>query len=332
MDKESSEQLSSAPKAPAADIRISAVVCTFNRRESLERTLESLENQTLSRDRYEVIVVDSASGDSTWAYVSELAAKRKNLIALREETAGLSRARNRGLRAANGAVVAFIDDDAEADPQWLSKIIEAFEAGGCSLGAVGGPVYPVWETGFPSWAPDELLSLYSIVDWGDKPRYLDGSVQWLVGTNIAFEKALLQSIGGFPVHLGRSGGNLISMEETQVCRRLERLGHPLYYSPDVIAHHHINNARLCRNWLAARQFYNGVSAALLEELEAEAAPGLARRSLFSFGYIRPIYHLKLIFQKRAGFFLLVCRFLRRAGFIYGRMLWAKRLSLEAVDD
>lgn len=94
---------------------LTILVCTHNRADLLRGALESLELQSLPRDRFEVLVVDNASTDGTPGVVAECAARgRVDLRSVREEELGLDAARNRGIREAAGTFVAFLDDDARA--------------------------------------------------------------------------------------------------------------------------------------------------------------------------------------------------------------------------
>jgi|GEM_PF-749637 len=113
--------------------RISVVVATFNRRESLRQLLESLMKQTLCMDHFEVIIVSDGSTDGTATMVSQLKSGFRNLDVLDLKNRGPGGARNAGARVARGKYLAFTDDDCLASPDWLEQIIHAFER----TGAVG---------------------------------------------------------------------------------------------------------------------------------------------------------------------------------------------------
>src|SRR2546430_8014065 len=99
-------------------IKISAIICTFKRPDYLRHALRSLCNQTLSREDYEIIVVDNAVEAEAEQVVREFQDGKINLRYVTEPEVGLSRARNTGLKVAAGRYVAYIDDDARADAQW----------------------------------------------------------------------------------------------------------------------------------------------------------------------------------------------------------------------
>jgi len=185
-------------------IKISAIICTFRRPDYLRHALRSLCEQSLPRDEYEIIVVDNAVEAEAEQVVREFEDGRINLRYLPEENVGLSRARNTGLKAANGRYVAYMDDDARADTNWLEALVAAFEKVSPPPAAVGGRVWLDWHGEKPSWVPERHLSLFTYVDHGDDAHAL-ASNEYLVGANIAFEKDALNAMGGFDPDLGRQG-------------------------------------------------------------------------------------------------------------------------------
>jgi GT2 family glycosyltransferase len=114
-------------------LKISVVVATFNRRESLSQLLESLAKQTLSPTFFEVVIVSDGSTDGTVELVRELSSSRENLRLLELKNRGPGAARNAGARAARGQYLAFTDDDCLTSKDWLEQLLAAFER----TGAVG---------------------------------------------------------------------------------------------------------------------------------------------------------------------------------------------------
>ena len=181
---------------------ISAIVCTHNRSDLLQNTIQSLLVQTLDQDDYEIIVVDNASTDDTAAVVKALARQDRRVRYVLESELGLSYARNAGVEAARADIVAFIDDDALADRRWLAALLHAFEVYPL-VWAVGGRALPLWEKDRPDWLHDALLIYLTVHDLGSQDRGL----QWpeiLVGTNCSFRRALFGRIGPFAVAQGEN--------------------------------------------------------------------------------------------------------------------------------
>jgi glycosyltransferase involved in cell wall biosynthesis len=276
-------------------MEISVIVCTRNRAASLRTTLESLARQTMDRQRFEVLVVDNGSTDDTGTVLARTGLD--NLRALTEPRVGLSRARNTGVAAATGDVVAFLDDDATAATDWLEAIAASLAH---DPGAVTGRVLPIWEDPRPPWLSDTMLPYLSIVDWGAAGGRLRPG-EWLCGTNMAIRRRTLVDVGGFPEQLGRIDGKLLSMEEVVVQRRLERRGVSVRYDPALVVHHRVPTARVSPEWLERRAFWQGVSSALCER---QSAGALAARP---WGY----------FVGFAGLLLVGCWRLMRRGEVHG---------------
>ena len=243
--------------------KISAVVCTHNRGRQLRGTLESLIDQSLAKEEYEIVVVDNGSTDQTKDVVEELA--RKSAVPMRyvyEENIGLSHARNRGIRESAGEIVAFIDDDALADPDWASALLSAYEQMPDAM-CIGGKVIPRWPSAQPRWWPNALLSYLGIVDFGLTVRRLYYP-RYPFGVNISFPKRVFTQVGLFSEHYGRNGRFLLSHEETEFCHRIERQGGRIFYTPGAVVTHVIQPERLSRRWLLRRGYWQGVSAARFE--------------------------------------------------------------------
>lgn len=234
---------------------ISAVICTHNRAGRLSVALQSLLSQSLDSNEYEILVVDNASTDQTRSVVKQVGLGRVRY--LYEPELGLSRARNTGYRHARGRYIAYLDDDAEADPGWLAAIVAVFsrqEKAGC----VTGKVLPIWEAPKPDWVSKEMEGPLSIYDCGDQEWELSEK-EWIIGTNMAFLKEVLEVSGGFLECLGRKGEILLSAEEAAMGYLIKRLGYQVLYSPRVKVHHYVPAERLDPNWILKRGFWQGVS-------------------------------------------------------------------------
>lgn len=257
---------------------VSAVICTHNRSAYLKKAIRSLIDQTLTRDGYEIIVVDNASTDDTKALFDSFGGIT-NARYIHEPVLGLSQARNTGWRSAAGRYVAYLDDDAMAAPDWLERIVRSFETVQPGPGCLGGKVAPIWETPRPAWLPRDLESSLTIVDWGDSPGFIDPDRQFLAGTNLAYPRSALAGIGGFSTALGRKGSRLLSNDEVLVSRALHRQGLRTYYDPLVCVTHHVPAERLTRGWFYDRCFWQGISSEVLQSIEDNRHRGRAHRLL-----------------------------------------------------
>jgi glucosyl-dolichyl phosphate glucuronosyltransferase len=243
--------------------RISAVVCTHNRAEYLEKALASLAGQSLPVSEFEVLVVDNASTDGTPHVVEALAGAMPNLRYLREDRLGLSWARNAGAHAARAPFLAFLDDDARAGPIWLERLLHLFEGTNPAPACIGGRVWLDWDGGPPSWLPPRYYSLYTFVDHGDEDRPL-GEREYLVGANIAFHRDILLSLGGFDPNLGRKGSMLLSGEESALVGKIRERGLPIHYAASASVWHAVPPMRRRRLWVWSRMFWDGASQPLID--------------------------------------------------------------------
>jgi glycosyltransferase involved in cell wall biosynthesis/GT2 family glycosyltransferase len=202
--------------APSIDRpTISVVVCAYTeeRLEVLGEALDSLRAQTQPAHEI-VLVIDHAPG--------LLAVARERwpdiTIVPNREQQGLSGARNTGVAEAGGEVVAFLDDDAVAQPDWLERLAAAY-ADPNVLGA-GGSVQPRWVEGKPGWFPPEFDWVVGCTHSG-MPQELE-PVRNLVGANMSFRRQPLLEVGGFSHDLGRVGTLPVGCEETDLSIRVHQ--------------------------------------------------------------------------------------------------------------
>jgi O-antigen biosynthesis protein len=197
--------------------RISVVVCSYNGSATIGETLDELGR--LEYPDYEVIVVDDGSTDS----VSEIA-HRYNVRLIRQENGGLSAARNTGLYAAEGEIVAYIDDDAYPDPHWLTYLAASFMQSG-HAGAGGPNLAP----------PEDGESADCIANAPGGPVHVlltDEIAEHIPGCNMAYRRECLMAIGGFDVRFRVAG------DDVDVCWRLQERGWTLGFSPAAVVWHH----------------------------------------------------------------------------------------------
>jgi glucosyl-dolichyl phosphate glucuronosyltransferase len=251
---------------------VSVIICTHNRVKDLGAAIGSVLSQGVDETFYETLVVDNASTDSTHDYVRARAAQVSNLKYIPETVLGLSRARNTGLGAAKGQYVAYIDDDAVANPGWLFQIPVAFAAGGPDVGCVAGKIDPIWGAPRPPWLHDNLLGCISVLDCSPVATRLEDH-QEPFGANVIYKRDALLRVGGFSTELGRKGARLLSNEEILLQRQLKRFGYATYYDPRVSVRHHVPADRLTKSWFKRRAYWQGVSDALLESY-VDSSPSL----------------------------------------------------------
>lgn len=266
-------------ESPTPCPAITAVVCTYNRANLLGRALESLAGQAMPSAEREIIVVDDGSTDDTPAVSARFAQAVPGLRVIRQPNAGLGAARNAGWRAARTQLVAFLDDDAIAPPDWLAEIQRGFAVGGERLAVLGGPIDPDWESPPPPWLTGDLQAWLTVFDLG--PRAISTRERPVFGgANMALRTSALADVGGFAEDLGRRGPTLLSHEESELWTRLAARGWSNAYLPGLRVRHFTPRARMTPAWFRRRLFWEGISVARREAWPRElTAPRRLRRWL-----------------------------------------------------
>ena len=245
-------------------MRASIVICTFNRRELLQRTLASIGQLQQVDGAGEVVIVDNASTDGTGPWLREHwlgAAPGPGWVRVlvEEEHLGHSYARNAGWRQARGEWVLYTDDDVTMAPDWAARLIAEGEASAAD--AVCGPVRPVWERSPPGWLVPELWGRLALVDHGQENCWLVEQQAHPVGANFGIRRHVLAELSGFDVRLGRVGSRLSSGEDLDLFRRLRASGRRVRYVAGAGLHHWIPATRLERRYFRRWHWQAGLADA-----------------------------------------------------------------------
>jgi GT2 family glycosyltransferase len=220
---------------------ISVVVCSFNGSRTIGQCLEAISK--LRYPAYEAIVVDDGSNDDTAA----IAAKNEVTL-IRTQNRGLSHARNVGWQAAKGEIVAYIDDDAYPDPDWLTYLAETFRSG--EFAGVGGPnLLP----------PDDGPIAACVANSPGGPQHVlltDTEAEHIPGCNMAFLRSALEAVGGFDEQFRVAG------DDVDMCWQLQERGWKLGFCPPAQVWHHRRNS--VRAYWRQQKGY-GKAEALLEK-------------------------------------------------------------------
>ena len=251
--------------------RISAAICTYNRYDLLEKSIQSLTVQSIGADQYNIIIVDNSPANATAIEFKARYHGQRNIHYLIEKMPGLSNARNVAARMCNSEYIAYLDDDAIADAAWLQSILSAFDAFGSQAGIVCGRVSPIWETAPPNWLPESksVLGALTIIDWGAPMRIAEPG-HWFAGANFSIRVAPLLELGGFALLLGRIGhsGVLLSNEETKLIAQMKAEGYETIWAPDAKVDHLVHSERVSQSWLRKRFVWQAVSDFIADPEEA----------------------------------------------------------------
>ena len=254
---------------------ISLIICTYNREKYIGEMLECVAANHFPRKRFEIILVDNNSTDSTKAICEAFSQKHKDLDFkyFLENKQGLSYARNRGIREANGDVIVFLDDDAFVEDHYLqnleTKLNEYPDAA-----AFGGRIDPLFESGkAPDWLCKWNLSWVSAIDKGNSVCLFKD--KYPIGANMGFRKSTLDKCGLFSTQLGRRGKNLMGGEEKDLFLRVSRAGFNIYYFPDVRVQHVIPESRTTKSYII--KFAQGIGMSEYVRCNAEGGSSLIKR-------------------------------------------------------
>jgi glycosyltransferase involved in cell wall biosynthesis len=231
-------------------LKVSAVVCTYNRAALLDRALRTLSAQTFPRDAYEIIVVDNNSTDHT----PQVTAAYPRVRYIRETRQGVAYARNRGWQAARGVFVAYVDDECAIPENWLATADEIIQR--LAPDVLGGPYFAFYDVPKPSWFKDA----YGTHEPFPAARWLkSGEFRQLYGGNLSFRRSLLNEVGGFDLRLGMTGKQLGYGEETDLLERLERRNPPAraYYDPRLRVQHVVRPEKMHLGWIVRARFAGG---------------------------------------------------------------------------
>lgn len=250
-------------EGPAADVAV--VVCTYQmaRWSQLMACLESLQQQSL-RPSQVVVVVDGCPD------VARALHERRGpeLVVVLPHNQGLSAARNAGAAKTSTQWIAFLDDDAVAEPQWLELLHQAC----LELSAVGagGWSLPDFDGDMPAWLPPELLWTVGCSHRGlPEQRTL---VRNMFGGCALLDADVFRRVGGFNTQMGRVGDDASGGEEAEFCRRVAAVdsGARFAHVPDAIIRHRVGLERLSRAYLLRRCYQEGKAKARLAESGRQA--------------------------------------------------------------
>ena len=248
-------------------IRLSLVIATYNRAEQLMVTLGSVAMQSAETTTWECIVVDNNSADDTRQRVEAFQRKHSdlNIRYIFEPNQGLSHARNAGIMASHGDIVAFIDDDEHIVKDFITAYIDLFDQHPDAM-AAGGEIIAEYPTGRPRWMSRYTeRPIANPMSFGDRVRlFPSGRIPG--GGNMAMRRRLFDSVGMFNTSLGRTGKRLLGGEESDLFERIANSGYRVYYVPRAVMYHIIPEEKLSRDYFVRLATNTGISQRTRAEL------------------------------------------------------------------
>ncbi|PYU17266.1 MAG: hypothetical protein DMG37_00420 [Acidobacteria bacterium] len=232
-------------------MRITVILCTYNRCRSLQKALSSAAALVLPESvEWEILVVDNNSNDQTRETVKDSIRRYPGRFRyLFEPQPGKSHALNTGIRMSRGDVLAFMDDDVVVHQDWLNKLTFALHNG--EWAGAGGRILPKWNCPPPRWlAPESSRAAGPLVAFHPMPQA--GQIFAApIGTNMAFRREMFEKYGNFRIDLGPRPGSELRNEDTEFGERLLAAGERLRYEPSAIVFHPVTETRLKKEYFLA---------------------------------------------------------------------------------
>lgn len=262
---------------------VSVIICayTMERYNDLKEAVESLLNQ--SYGDLEIILVIDEDEELYRSAKVEFDAK----IVFNKERIGLPASRNKGIEVAKGDLIAFFDDDAIADKNWLRELVRMYEDRNAI--AAGGKILPLWIGKKPKHFPEEFYWLVGATHKGFSEEVTE--VRNTFTSNLSFRADVLAELGGFKSELKAKSGIPMQSEETEICERMrQKFGRRVMYNPNAIVYHKVFLEKLKLGYLLKRNFWQGYSKAIMEKSvgEIEEEKNFLRYLLVN----RSLYRLK----------------------------------------
>ncbi|WP_254761505.1 glucosyl-dolichyl phosphate glucuronosyltransferase [Natrinema marinum] len=248
-------------------MKVSVVICTYamDRYDVFSECVDSVLAQTY--EPLEVVLVVDGN-DAVFERVQEdYGGLEEVVLHCNDANQGISYSRTRGAELATGEVVAFIDDDAVAEEDWVAELARVYDE--TDAIAVGGHVAPDWVTEKPDFFPAEFYWLVGCDERGMGEHMEE--LRNTYGSNISFRRDVFLSVGGYDENTGRQGDRHIQAHEAPVCIRMaNKYGKGVIYNTDAVVHHKLFDYRGDFRWLVFRSFWQGYSKRIMDLLLPEA--------------------------------------------------------------
>jgi len=246
---------------------VSVVICTYSmdRYAVFSECVESVLRQ--SYDPVEIVLVVDGNSEVFSRVQDDFSDYGNTVVHNNNENRGISYSRTKGAELASGEIVAFIDDDATAKPDWVQRLVDVYES--TDAIAVGGDVRPDWQSEKPDFFPAEFYWLVGCVEPGFAE---DGEeVRNTYGSNISYRREEFLDVGGYDPNTGRKGDKHLQAHEAPVGIRLRRaFGKGMVFTEDAVVDHKLFDYRGEFRWLVARSFWQGYSKRVMDLLYPDA--------------------------------------------------------------
>jgi glycosyltransferase involved in cell wall biosynthesis len=229
----------------ASPFAVSVVLSTYNRCDLLGSALEARLAQRNDSPPFEVVVVDNNSNDQTRAVIECFTRRSTRFRYVFEPRQGLSYGLNTGIAHSSAPLIAFTDDDVIAAPDWVANVKRTFDEHP-EVDFLGGRVLPLWTQTPPAWLTRRHWTPLALQD-DERPFYSNAATRrGILGK--CFRRAVFDQIGLFSPALGRTPGDIGSIEDRDLITRLWKAGRQGLHAPDVVVYANVQPVRLTKSY------------------------------------------------------------------------------------
>lgn len=229
---------------------LTVIICTFNRGNLLNETIPTILRQDVSKDFYNVLIVNNNSTDNTEEIITSFTEKYKNVSTIYEPLSGVSFARNTGYKNVTTKWIVYLDDDAKAPRNFIKTAIAI--ANSNEYDCFGGVYYPWYKYKKPVWFKDIYVSTaecYNKID-GYKLTHASAGI-------MAIKRSILKEFNGFSINLGPKGIKMSYGEETHLQNRILKKGYSIGILPTWHIYHLVNKNKLRFSWFLKNGYTAG---------------------------------------------------------------------------
>ncbi len=276
---------------------VSVIIPTYNRSVMLRETVDTFLAQTYPADRWELLLVDNNSKDSTWSVIQNLATRDNRIRPLRELRKGAHYARNSGALAAKGTILYFTDDDMLADPHLLERIVEVFDTDE-DVASVTGKIVPRWDTEPPRWVLEHLKNnLLSLNDLGEATIISDED-PGVFSCHQAVRRHVFMAAGGF--NPDTNADLFTGDNETGLNIKIRKLGYRFAYVGTAVTQHMIPASRMTQKYLNSRMADQGFCDSYTDYRAIHPGRGRLARRIVAHSALIGVAALKAGVKRIAG--------------------------------
>ncbi len=235
---------------PNREPDISVIIGTYNRADILRECLQSLEKQSVTPDRYEVLVIDNNSPDHTSEVAEDFARRNPHFQAFLETQVGHTYTRNRGIEESQADWLLFLDDDLLAPENLIEKTLEIAREGRFRM--FGGKQVPWYFVGRTRWFKDRYIR---VPKYRVRSRMAKGET--VTGFCMAIHRSLFKEFEAFRLDLGMKGEKIGYADETEFQDRLHKADEPIGFDPELYVNHLVPQYKQTVDWQLEAAFATG---------------------------------------------------------------------------